>query len=161
MGKRENKREKEAGDWWSAGNKQAKYAVGQLPHKLPPTYWFSQLLFTGSIKKWRVHHHHSSYLCDDMVILQPAVGVFINLALSDNYREQLILLPKRGSISVTNKPSYMVIVGMISRSGEESIICPELAATNQSQFPRVTFPGHDEPSFSGGFHGEFHNIKYY
>ena len=79
-----------------------------------------------------------------MVILQPAVGVFINLALSDNYREQLILLPKRGSISVTNKPSYMVIVGMISRSGEESIICPELAATNQSQFPRVTFPAHDE-----------------
>jgi len=38
----------------------------------------------------------------------------------------------------------MVIVGMISRSGEESIICPELAATNQSQFPRVTFPAHDE-----------------
>ena len=33
---------------------------------------------------------------------------------------------------------------MITRSGEESIICPELAATNQSQFPRVTFPAHDE-----------------
>ena len=44
---------------------------------------------------------------------------------------------------------------MITRSGEESIICPELAATNQSQFPRVTFPGHDESSLSGGFMESF------